>query len=69
MGNRRYHASTATLYEQLISMQREIPFERIRPQSVLLDPEAGLRIQLLRAGAAWLIGWASLMVLLSVAQY
>lgn len=63
-----YHASTVTLYAQLISMQREIPFERIRPPSVLMDPEAGLRVQLLRAGAAWLIAWASLIVLLDWAR-
>jgi hypothetical protein len=64
-----YHASTVALYAQLISMQREIPFERIRRQSVLMDPEAGLRVQLLRAGAAWLITWASLIVLLDSASY
>ncbi|MGH2792753.1 MAG: hypothetical protein ACRDKG_00460 [Actinomycetota bacterium] len=58
-------SSILALYSQLVQMQRAVPAERVRPQSVLADPEAGLRIQLLRAGAAWLIGWASLMVLLS----
>ena len=61
-------SSSLNLYLQLVSMQRRIPHERIRPPSVLSDPEAGLRIQLLRAGAAWLIGWASLMLLLSSIQ-
>jgi hypothetical protein len=68
MAGNTYRASTVTLYAQLILLQRDIPFERIRPRSVLLDPEAGLRIQLLRAGAAWLIAWASLMVLLDWAH-
>jgi hypothetical protein len=58
-------SSSLNLYAQLVAMQRSVPRERIRPPSVLSDPEAGLRVQLLRAGAAWLIGWASLMVLLT----
>ena len=58
-------SSSLSLYYQLVELQRRVPQERVRPQSVLNDPEAGLRIQLLRAGAAWLIGWASLMVLLT----
>lgn len=62
VGDRR---SSFDLYAQLVAMQRRVPRERIRPPSVLADPEAGLRIQLLRAGAAWLIGWALLMLLLS----
>lgn len=61
-------SSSLWLYAQLIRMQQQVPAERVRPQSVLSDPEAGLRIQLLRAGAAWLIGWACLMVLLSWAR-
>lgn len=59
-----HRSSTLDLYVRLISMQRRIPAERIRPRSVLMDPEPGLRIALLRAGAAWLIGWASLILLL-----
>lgn len=58
-------SSSLGLYAQLFTLQRRIPAERIRPKSVLLDEEAGLRIQLLRAGAAWLIGWAALIVLLN----
>ncbi|MGH2727525.1 MAG: hypothetical protein ACRDKS_11200 [Actinomycetota bacterium] len=61
-------SSSLALYSQLITLQRNVPRERVRPPSVLLDPEAGLRIQLLRAGAAWLIGWASLMVLITWVQ-
>lgn len=61
-------ASSLSLYYQLVALQRAVPRERVRRPSVLSDPEAGLRIQLLRAGAAWLIGWASLMVLLTWAQ-
>jgi hypothetical protein len=59
-----HRSSTLNLYAGLIEMQRRIPAERIRPRSVLADPEPSLRIALLRAGAAWLIGWASLMLLL-----
>ena len=58
-------SSSLSLYYQLVALQRKVPQERVRPQSVLADPEAGLRIQLLRAGAAWLIGWAALVVLMS----
>ena len=58
-------SSSLNLYLQLIRLQHGVRWERIRPQSVLADPEAGLRVQLLRAGAAWLIGWASVMVLLT----
>jgi hypothetical protein len=58
-------SSSLSLYYQLVELQRKVPQERVRPASVLADPEAGLRIQLLRAGAAWLIGWASLVVLMS----
>ena len=58
-------SSSLALYSQLVALQRSVRYERVRPPSVLSDPEAGLRIQLLRAGAAWLIGWASLMVLLT----
>lgn len=61
-------SSSLTLYYQLVELQRRVPQERIRPPSVLADPEAGLRIQLLRAGAAWLIGWACLMLLMSSAR-
>lgn len=61
-------STSLSLYSQLVAMQRAVPRERIRPPSVLSDPEAGLRVQLLRAGAAWLIGWASLMLLLTWAQ-
>jgi hypothetical protein len=63
------HQSTLNLYAQLFALQRGIRFERIRPPSVLADPEAGLRIHLLRAGAAWLIGWAALIVLLNWAHW
>jgi len=58
-------SSSLWLYAQLFRLQHGVPMERVRPQSVLADPEAGLRILLLRAGAAWLIGWASLIVLLT----
>ncbi len=61
-------SSSLSLYYQLVELQRKVPQERVRPTSVLADPEAGLRIQLLRAGAAWLIGWASLMVLMTWVQ-
>jgi len=61
-------SSSLSLYRQLFALQRGIPPERIRPPSVLVDPEAGLRIQLLRAGAAWLIGWAALIVVLNFAR-
>ena len=64
-----YEPSTITLYAELISMQREIPFERMHRGSVLTDPNAGLRIQLLRAGAAWLIAWASLILLLDKTRF
>jgi len=58
-------SSSLSLYYQLVELQRKVPQERVRPPSVLADPEAGLRVQLLRAGAAWVIGWASLMVLMT----
>jgi hypothetical protein len=61
-------SSSLSLYYQLVELQRRVPRERVRQSSVLADPEAGLRIQLLRAGAAWLIGWASLMVLMTWIQ-
>ncbi len=61
-------SSSLWLYYNLVALQRAVPHERIRPPSVLSDPEAGLRVQLLRAGAAWLIAWASLMLLLTWAQ-
>lgn len=61
-------SSSLSLYYQLVELQRRVPQERIRPPSVLADPDAGLRIQLLRAGAAWLIGWSSLMVLMTWVQ-
>jgi hypothetical protein len=61
-----HRSSTLNLYSRLIAIQRRIPAERIRPRSVLADPEPSLRIALLRAGAAWLIGWASLMLLLDL---
>ena len=64
-----YEASTLTLYAKLITMQREIPFQRVHRGSVLTDPDAGLRIQLLRAGAAWLIAWASLILLLDKTRF
>lgn len=66
LGMRR--SESLNLYSQLVAMQRRVPAERVRPPSVLMDPEAGLRIQLLRAGAAWLIGWAFLLVLLNLAS-
>jgi hypothetical protein len=61
-------SSSLSLYYQLVELQRKVPQERVRHPSVLGDPDAGLRIQLLRAGAAWLIGWASLVVLMSWAR-
>lgn len=68
MNRHRGRSASLGLYWDLVRLQRNVPLERVRPQSVLADPEAGLRIQLLRAGAAWLIGWASLIVLLSWAR-
>lgn len=68
MQQHRGRSSSLGLYLELVRLQRNVRYERARPPSVLADPEAGLRVQLLRAGAAWLIGWASLMVLLSWAR-
>ena len=64
-----YEPSTLMLYAELISMQREIPFEHVHHGSVLTDPNAGLRVQLLRAGAAWLIAWAGLILLLDKTRF
>ena len=60
-------SSSLNMYVRLVAMQRAVPKERVRPQSVLADPDAGLRVHLLRAGAAWLIGWAFTVLLLNVA--
>ncbi len=68
MGSFTRRVSSVDLYSQLFALQRRVRFERVRPRSVLADPEAGLRVQLLRAGAAWLIGWAALIILLNWAH-
>ena len=58
--------TAADVYRDALELQRSISPKRDRPRkrSVLADPEPGLRIRLLRAGAAWLIGWASLLAML-----
>ena len=55
--------SSAAVYRDLIELQRQIPKETIR-RGILSD-EPRLRDLLLRAGAAWLIGYASLLVVLT----
>ena len=55
--------SSAAVYRDLIALQRTIPKETIRRG--ILSEEPRLRDLLLRAGAAWLIGYASLLAFLS----
>ena len=62
--NEQLVTATASLYVDLIALQQRVPFERIPRPSVLTDPEPSLRTRLLRAGAAWLIGWASILAAL-----
>lgn len=54
---------SAAIYRDLIALQRSIPPETIRRG--FLSDEPTLRDLLLRAGAAWLIGYASLLAFLS----
>lgn len=55
--------SSAAVYRDLIALQQTIPKETIR-RGILSD-EPRLRDLLLRAGAAWLIGYATLLAFLS----
>jgi hypothetical protein len=54
---------SAAVYRDLIALQRTIPPETIRRGILSDDPS--LRDLLLRAGAAWLIGYASLLAFLT----
>ena len=54
---------SAFLYRSLIELQQSIPREVVR-RGILSD-EPRLRDLLLRAGAAWLIGYASLLAFLN----
>jgi hypothetical protein len=54
-------------YRAALALQRRAALEPF-PRPSPLSEEAGLRGMLLRAGAAWLIGYASLLAFLSWAR-
>lgn len=57
--------ASTDLYRDLFALQSRVRFVRVRRPSVLTNPEGSIRIALLRAGAAWLISWASLLAMLN----
>lgn len=56
--------TTAQIYEEMFALQRDVRFERDQRPSPIAE-DAGIRGRLLRAGAAWLISWASLLAVLN----